>query len=191
LSHYDNTVEYLLSDLIIRLDGLQLIPRIDDHDSIPFYGTQDIHMWQNIIALIPFLEAAKDLKELGLTSTKSYFLRVVLGANEFDSNDSYVTELFYFGGYYFTFFGAVLFGFLVSRVDFLLKYSMIWKNRFILSLVLAFFMNGWLFENGYTFMFFTTARDFFILYVIFFMLNFLNNQTIKQSNINISYGIFR
>lgn len=175
---------YLLNEYVKRLDGIELISRLDNAVNIPFYGTYDYRMWSNLIAMVPFLESARELKAEGLTSSKSYFLQVILNTKEFDSNNSLVTDLYYFGGYLLTFFGAMVYGFIVMKFDRALRNKYIWKNRAILAFMCSFFINGWQFENGYTGVVVSTIRDFIILYLLFYGLVYMKiNKSRRASGV--------
>jgi hypothetical protein len=169
---FDGLSEYILEDVLKRVDGLELLSKIDGVVNIPFWGTLDTKMFVNFVAAVPFLEATSVLKEMGLTSSKSYFLQVILGYSQFDHVNSAITDLYYFGGYMLLIFGSYLYGYYVMKLDLSVKSNSIWRSQIVLAFMLSFLVNAIRIEHDYFSIVINTARDFLILYLLFFGLRF-------------------
>lgn len=161
---------YFMFDIVKRVDGLELISLIDVVKPIPLFGTYDFFMFSNLAAVIPFWEEAAVLKELGLTSSKSYLLRVVLNFDQMDINNTIITDLFYFGGYPFLVFGGVVYGYFVSWFDKIIKGGKWLSGRAMIAFVISFGINGIFIENDFSGLLFSILRDFFIIYIAFFFI---------------------
>lgn len=178
---YNNIAEYLIEDVLRRVDGLELISIIDEVVDIPFIGTLDFKMFLNLFAVVPFLEGTTLLKELGMTSTKSYYLQVILGYPQFDINNSMATDLYYFGGLIMLAVGGVFYGCLVWKLDFYFKSGRIWRSHILLAFMLSFMVNGLRIEQDYFAIVLNVVRDFIILYIIFFGLNYNSKDSFKNA----------
>lgn len=171
-SDFDRVSEYFFEDVLRRLDGLELISIVDGVVNIPLFGTLDTHIFANFLAGIPFYEGAAALKEAGLTSSKSYLLQVVLGFDQFDINNSVVTDLYYFGGYPLLIAGSCLYGYLVMAFDLAVRSNDICRNRRRMAFMLSFLVNALRIEQDYFSIALSTFRDFLILYFLFYGFRF-------------------
>jgi len=164
---------YLVSDVLKRLDGLELISRISIAGYIPFSGTLDFLVFSNFVASIPFLEDATELKAAGMTSSKQYLLKYILGVNEIDMNNSFVTDLFYFGGYPLLVIGSAGYGFLVKKVDTLLKGEAWLGSRAMLAMLMAFVINAFKIEMDFFGTILDILRDIPIIYIFLIGVSFV------------------
>ncbi len=164
---------YVLSDFVSRLDGLEFSSRLAEAGSTSWLGTLDFNVFLNFLSAVPFLESAKELKAVGMTSSKNYLLQEVLGSSQFDINNSVITDLYYFGGYVLLVVGGILYGYLVKRFDLVMKSNQIWKGRALLAFMMSFMMNAFRFESDYFGMILNVFRDFCILFIVFFAISII------------------
>ena len=129
IKDFDSLSVYFIEDVLKRIDGLELISLVDEIVDIPFWGTLDINMFSNFLAAIPFLEKASVLKEMGLTSSKSYLLQIILGYTQFDINNSVLTDIYYFGGYILLIVGSCVYGYFVMKFDLSIRSNSLWQSR--------------------------------------------------------------
>lgn len=173
LSSLSDISGYVLADFVSRLDGLEFSSKLAAESSTSSWGTFDFNIFLNFVSAVPFLENATELKAAGMTSSKNYLLQEVLGSNQFDINNSVITDLYYFGGYLFLVVGGVLYGYFVKRFDFVMKSNRIWKGRASLTFMMSFMMNAFRFESDYFGMILSVFRDFCILFIVFFAINLI------------------
>jgi len=176
LEGFDDFYSYFIVDFLKRLDGLELISLVNDHKTIPFFGTYDFLVFSNFLSSIPFLDSAKALKEIGLTSSKSYLLQSVLDLKQMDMNNTIVTDLFYFGGYPFLAFGGFFYGFYVTKFDVLVRNDRWLCNRLTLAMLISFGINALRIEQDFFGMVLAVFRDFFILNIFLLGLSFKRHQ---------------
>ncbi|MET0107024.1 MAG: hypothetical protein ABW072_18075 [Sedimenticola sp.] len=172
LEAFKDVSDYFVYDFLKRTDGLEFVSIVSSSTQIPFFGTLDNHIFSNFIAMLPFLEISMELKEAGLTSSKSYLLQVVVGSESIDTNNSVLTDPFYYGGFIGLTLAGLIYGYCVGSFDRLVKNGGIWKNRFIAALLMSFLLNAIRIENDLFGMVFLIARDFLIVYLLFFMFRF-------------------
>ena len=169
---FDSLSVYFIEDVLRRVDGLELISLVDRIVDIPFFGTLDVNVFSNFLAVIPFLEVASILKEMGLTSSKGYFLQIILGYSQYDINNSLLTDLYYFGGYILLIFGSFFYGYLVMKFDISIKSNSIWRGRVQMAFMLSFLMNAFRIEQDFFGIVLNTFRDFIIFYILFLTFRF-------------------
>jgi hypothetical protein len=168
----DDLSVYFIDDVFKRVDGLELISLVDKIVDIPFFGTLDVDIFSNFLAVIPFMEKASILKEMGLTSSKSYLLKIILGYSQFDINNSAITDIYYFGGYILLIVGSYFYGYLVMKFDLSVRSYNLWRGRVKMAFMLSFLINAIRIEQDYFSILFNTLRDFVILYLLFLGLRF-------------------
>jgi hypothetical protein len=169
---FNGLSEYIIADIVERVDGLLLLSKIEEVIEIPFWGTFDVKIFLNFVALFPFLEGASVLKEMGLTSSKSYYLQVILGSSQFDHVNSVITDLYYFGGYLLLILGSYSYGYFTMRFDISVKSNSLWESRVSMAFMLSFLINALRIEQDFFAILINIARDFFILYFLFIGLRF-------------------
>ncbi|EKD99138.1 MAG: hypothetical protein ACD_23C00112G0006 [uncultured bacterium] len=172
IKDFDSLSVYFIEDVLKRIDGLELISLVDEIVDIPFWGTLDINMFSNFLAAIPFLEKASVLKEMGLTSSKSYLLQIILGYTQFDINNSVLTDIYYFGGYILLIVGSCVYGYFVMKFDLSIRSNSLWQSRAKMAFMLSFLINAIRIEQDYFSIPFNILRDFIILYLLFLGLRF-------------------
>lgn len=162
---------YVLADFVSRLDGLEFSSKLAGEGTTSWWGTMDFNVFLNFASAIPFLESAAELKVAGMTSSKNYLLQEVLGSSQFDINNSLITDLYYFGGYFLLVTGGIFYGYHVKRFDLVMKSNRIWKGRASLAFMMSFMINAFRFESDYFGLILSIFRDFFILFVVFSAIN--------------------
>jgi hypothetical protein len=170
LDNFDDTSEFAMTELFTRTDGLELLSMLAAARDIPIYGTLDPLMFANFVAMVPFLEVSAQLKELGLTSTKNYFLQVILGIDAFDINNSVVTDMYYFGGLIGAALGAMAYASSLSFLDRQIRTGRFWDSRVRAALMFAFLINAIRVEYDFFAVLIAIARDFFIIFSLLFFL---------------------
>ena len=98
-ARYGRFADFLYYEVFFRLDGLNLVAALRDAGILRPWGTYDIAMLGPLISRIPFLDAAREAKLAGITSTKQYLLRFMLLRSEIDAPSSIITDPMYFAGY--------------------------------------------------------------------------------------------
>lgn len=164
---------YVLADFVSRLDGLEFSSKLARNGTSSLWGTLDLNVFLNFVSAVPFLDSATELKAAGMTSSKNYLLQEILGSSQFDVNNSIITDLYYFGGYFFLVVGGMFYGYLVKRFDLVMKSNRIWKGRASLAFMMSFMINAFRFESDYFGMILSVFRDFFIFYVAFWAINLI------------------
>lgn len=173
LNDLTDATSYVLADFVSRLDGLELSSKLTREGTSSLLGTWDFNVFSNFISAVPFLDSATELKAAGMTSSKNYLLQEVLGSSQFDINNSVITDLYYFGGYFFLVIGGIFYGYFVKRFDLIMKSNRIWKGRASLAFMMSFMMNAFRFEADYFGVILSIFRDFLIFYVVFLTINLI------------------
>lgn len=180
IKDFNSFYELLIHDFVKRTDGLELISLVNKNIQIPFVGTLDSRIMINFISMIPFHSEAQELKLTGLTSSKNFLLREIIGAETFDMNNSVVSDLYYYGGFIGLIVGSLVYGYFVGKFDVAVKTSTIWSGRARAAFLLAFMINAFRIEVDYFSIILATSRDFIVMYVLFLALQFIsvnvNNQ---------------
>ena len=172
VDNFGDTSDFAMTELFTRTDGLELVSLLAAARTIPFFGTLDPLMFTNFVAMIPFLEIATQLKELGLTSSKNYFLQVILGIDAFDINNSVVTDLYYFGGFIGVALGAMAYAGTLSALDRRIHAGRFWDSRATAALLFAFAINAVRVEYDFFAVVIAILRDFLIIFSCFFFMRF-------------------
>lgn len=141
LNQYSGISDFIYAEIVIRLDGLNLVSELKDFGFINYRGSFDWNMFSPLISRIPFLESAQAAKIAGLTSTKQYYLQALLGTNRFDQSNSMITDPLYWGGL-----GAVVFcfsilGYAIAQFDIYIRGGRFGTNRYPLAVAMAFVMS--------------------------------------------------
>lgn len=173
LSDFADISGYVLADFVSRLDGLEFSSKLARESTSSVWGTMDFNVFLNFISAVPFLDSASELKAAGMTSSKNYLLQEVVGSSQFDINNSVITDLYYFGGYFFLAAGGMFYGYLVKRFDLVMKSNRIWTGRASLAFMMSFMINAFRFESDYFGMALSVFRDFCIFNVVFFAVNLI------------------
>lgn len=144
---YGRLDDFLYTEVVRRLDGLNLAEELYSRNLLPLRGTWDLGMFSPLVSKIPFIDAARQAKLEGLTSTKQYLLQNVLMSSRFDTASSYITDPAYFAGLAgvaVTFAGL---GYIVSRFDRYVATGWQTGGRFRFVITLAFGTSFAMFER--------------------------------------------
>lgn len=171
-AHFDDVERYLVADFLTRLDGLELISLLDQHLSVPFFGTHDLLIFVNFVTAIPFLDGVAALKQAGLTSSKSYLLKIVLNRNQIDINNTFATDLYYFGGYPLLSLGAACYGYFCRKFDVGVSGGGWLYSRAKMALMTSFAINAVRIEQDFFGIIVSIIRDFGIFYLFFYLILF-------------------
>jgi hypothetical protein len=95
---YGRAADFYIEELLNRLDGMRVVVELRDFRQLDLWGSWDFNIFAPMISKIPFLEAGRELKLIGRTSSKQYLLQDVLGTKALDSANSMVTDPVYLGG---------------------------------------------------------------------------------------------
>jgi hypothetical protein len=172
LNAFDSFSDLLLKDWVTRTDGLELISLVNQAIEIPIYGTHDIKLFSNFIAMIPFHPEANTLKLMGLTSGKSYLLQEILGLSNYDMNNSMVADLYYFYGFLGLLMGGFIYGYFVANFDYAVKNNKIFENRIASAFLISFLINAFRVELDYFTTVAAVARDAIIIYLAYLAIRF-------------------
>lgn len=166
---FSNYSDYFLSDFFMRLNGLYLVNELLNYNQ-SFFGTGDMQIFKYYSTAIPFLETTSDLKELGLTNSKSYLLRDVLDSNMYDVNNSILTDPFYIGGIPLVALTGIVLGFLAKKIDLSIETGLIFNSRVFFVATFCTLNNLIKIENDLIAILIAIIRDFMILLPIAFIL---------------------
>ena len=102
--------EYFSAEVVQRLDGLEVVSEIVSIHGYQLLGINPSAALIPLIALVPFLDEAVQLKANALTSVKAVMLERELGSELRDINSFVVLDAYYLGG----FIGVVIVGFIIG-----------------------------------------------------------------------------
>jgi hypothetical protein len=165
---FSNYSDYFLSDFFMRLNGLYLVNELLNYNQ-SFFGTGDMQIFKYYSTAIPFLETTSDLKELGLTNSKSYLLRDVLDSNMYDVNNSILTDPFYIGGVPLVALTGIVLGFLAKKIDLSIETGLIFNSRVFFVVTFCTLNNLIKIENDLIAILIAIIRDSIILLPIAFI----------------------
>jgi oligosaccharide repeat unit polymerase len=155
--------DYFFTDIFVRLNGIYLIHELLIYNQ-SFFGTGDLEILRYYTTALPFLESSSELKELGLTNSKSYLLRDVMGFEQYDVNNSILTDPFYVGGIPLVAITGLIYGSLAKKIDFSIASKNIFQSRITYSFLLCVVINLIRLENDLIGILIGTIRDFAILF---------------------------
>jgi hypothetical protein len=146
---YYSASDYLQTEVIERLDGLNLVTQLREAQTLPYSGTFDPMLLSPLISRIPFLEAARSAKEIGRTSSKQYFLQDVLRNGRYDDSNSIITDPLYFAGIAGVILSFVALGSIIARFDLVVEGGRLLLGRLSTALMFAFAISFVMFENDF------------------------------------------
>jgi hypothetical protein len=114
---YARVSDFYLTEVVNRIDGMNMIRSIVDYGEFRFWGSYDWDMFRVAIAKIPFLAEAQYLKSVGKTSTKQYMLQDVLGFSKLDDSNSMISDPLYFGGLPMLVVAFIVLGYFLAKFD--------------------------------------------------------------------------
>ncbi len=146
---YNSLNDYLLLEVYQRLDGLSLVTDLRDAGLLDRIGQFDLEMFTPLLAKLAFLDAAREAKLLGRTSTKQYYLQDLLGRNQLDYPNSMATDPLYFAGWAGIVISFCILGFIISKFDRLVVKRELFADLNKAALSIAFVTAFALFENDF------------------------------------------
>lgn len=144
---YNSLSDYLLFEVYERLDGMNLVTDLRDSGLISKFGKFDTGMFAPLVSKIPFLEASHQAKLMGLTSTKQYYLQILLGRSQLDTPNSMIADPLYFAGWAGVALSFLLLGYAISRFDSFVEKENIMSSKNKLAISIAFVTSFALIEN--------------------------------------------
>ncbi len=144
---YNSLNDYLLFEVYQRLDGMNLVTDLRDSGLISKLGKFDTGMFAPLVSKIPFLEASHQAKLMGLTSTKQYYLQILLGRSQLDTPNSMIADPLYFAGWAGVALAFLLLGYAISRFDGFVGKQNIMSSKNKLAIAIAFVTSFALIEN--------------------------------------------
>jgi len=166
LSIDDLSTEYLIAEFITRLDGLELISRLASDQEISWTGINFLSLMVPLIASMPFLPEAIELKAQALTTIKANILFLEYNSVQRDVNSFVVLDIYYIAGLFGLAFAGSLIGFSVRWVDSNVLAS---KGLIKFSLATAMTFNLIILEREFISIFLGILRDWLILYFFCFI----------------------
>ena len=162
--------EYATTEVIDRLDGMELLSKINEIHELKLTGINLDAAYNAIISLIPFLEKSLELKAEGLTSIKSVALDEELGSKERDHNSFIIFDIYYLFGLV----GVVSFGTLLGFACLVVDKKIFNGNSQVgLIAIVSIGTNLIILEREFLGIVISIVRDFFIIYIVakIFLLN--------------------
>ena len=155
--------QYFQNEFLQRVDGLELISRIDSLDSMAISGINPIAILIPFIASIPFNNSAVILKKEGLTSIKAVALNDSLVINLKDYNSFIIFDSYYIGGIFLLIFSCIFLGFILRSADLFVGTS---KRNIFFAFWAATTVNLVPLEREFTGLLLLIFRDTFIYWLL-------------------------
>lgn len=159
--------EYFSSEVLQRVDGLEVVSQIIDKYGYQMTGINASAALNPITSLIPFLDRAKELKADALTSVKSVILEQELDSKFRDVNSFIILDAYYCGGILGVVFVAILIAYFSRLVDKKIGVTSSWIFQIFL---VAIIINFVVMEREAVGMVISITRDWLILCVVAFLL---------------------
>lgn len=90
--------EYLRSEFLARLDGLEIISRLTAEGDLSWFGVNQAALLPPLISSVPFLPEAVELKAAAMTSVKANILYNEFWSPLGDINSFVILDVYYWGG---------------------------------------------------------------------------------------------
>ncbi len=158
-----NVNEYFSSEVLQRVDGLEVVSQIIDKYGYQMTGINAAAALNPIISLIPFLDRAKELKADALTTVKSVILEQELDSKFRDVNSFIILDTYYCGGIFGVAFIAILIAYFSRLVD---KKIGVTSNWIFQIFLVAIIINFVVMEREAVGMVISVVRDWLILCVV-------------------------
>ncbi len=180
ISTSESGYDYFVSDVLVRLDGLQLIHDLQGVGFIDGVGSLDFKAMTNLVAAIPFLDQARELKAIGMTSSKQYYLSILLGLSQLDINNTMITDLIYFGGFIMLCVVMFFYGYIVSFFDCCVRSGLFLSGRMFIAVEFSIAFNLWRIEQDFFGMVIAFFRDVILFYIILCFIRIHYYQSIQK-----------
>lgn len=158
-----NVGEYFSSEVLQRIDGLEVVSQIIDKYGYQMTGVNASAALNPITSLIPFLDRAKELKADALTTVKSVILEQELDSKSRDVNSFIILDTYYCGGILGVAFVAILIAYFSRLVD---KKIGVTSNWIFQIFLVAIIINFVVMEREAVGMVISVVRDWLILCVV-------------------------
>ena len=158
-----NVSEYFSSEVLQRIDGLEVVSQIIDKYGYQMTGVNASAALNPITSLIPFLDRAKELKADALTTVKSVILEQELDSKSRDVNSFIILDTYYCGGILGVAFVAILIAYFSRLVD---KKIGVTSNWIFQIFLVAIIINFVVMEREAVGMVISIVRDWLILCVV-------------------------
>jgi hypothetical protein len=169
MSLYEDTSanEYLSSEVLQRVDGLEVVSQIIDKYGYQMTGVNVSAALNPITSLIPFLDRAKELKADALTTVKAVILEQELDSKSRDVNSFIILDTYYCGGILGVALVAIIIAYFSRLVDKKIGVTSNWVFQIFL---VAIIINFVIMERESVGIVISIARDWLILCVVAFLL---------------------
>jgi hypothetical protein len=151
LEKYYSAGDYLQIEVFQRLDGLNLVTKLRESRLLSYYGEFDPMILSPLISKIPLLDAAREAKLMGRTSSKQYYIQDILRNKNLDDSNSMIADPLYFGGIAGLILCFALLGYLAMRFDAFIRRRRLFEGRIETTLAIAFGTSFIMFENDFVF----------------------------------------
>lgn len=149
--NYYSFGNYMQVEVVQRLDGLNLVSQLRDARLLSYGGEFDPLLFSPLVSKIPFLDAAREAKLMGRTSSKQYFIQSVLRKRNLDESNSMIADPLYFGGLAGLILFFMTFGYLIARFDSFIARGRLFEKIGSTSIVIAFGTSFIMFEADFVF----------------------------------------
>lgn len=152
--------EYVSAEVLQRVDGLEVVSQLIDKHGYHVFGVNASAIANPVISVIPFLDAAVQLKLEALTTVKSVILDEEFQSGMRDVNSFILLDVYYWGGLFGVALAAVIVGFFSRLVDLRVGQTRNWVYQiFLISLAI----NLVILEREAVGIFISVIRDWIIL----------------------------
>jgi oligosaccharide repeat unit polymerase len=169
--------EYFSSDILQRVDGLEVVSKIIDKYGYQMTGINAAAALNPIISLVPFLDKSTELKTDALTTVKSVILQQEFDSKFRDVNSFVILDAYYCGGLIGVAFIASLIAYLSRMVDAKIGVTSNWIVQIFLVAIVVNFVSM---ERETIGIFISIIRDWVIMCVVTFV--FLSRAKIVKQN---------
>jgi len=159
--------DYLSSEVLQRVDGLEVVSQIIDKYGYQMTGINASAALNPITSLIPFLDRAKELKADALTTVKAVILEQELDSKSRDVNSFIILDTYYCGGLLGVTLVAIIIAYFSRLVD---KKVGVTSNWIFQIFLVAIVINFVIMEREAVGIVISIARDWLILCVVAFLL---------------------
>lgn len=163
---YGRASDFYIEELLNRLDGMKLVVELRDFRQLNLAGSWDFNIFTPMLSKIPFLDAGRELKLIGRTSSKQYLLQDVLGTKALDSANSMATDPLYLGGLALLVASFFLLGWAIKKFDKRIERGDLLRNLPVAAGMFAFGLSFVMIENDL----FGALTTFIQNYVVCFIL---------------------
>lgn len=182
---YGRINDYLYYEVVTRIDGLNLASELYGSGNLTAGGSWDGAMFSPFIAKIPFFEAGRIAKLSGITSTKQYYLRDILGTSRIDTSSSMILDPLYYAGTLGVIISFFILGVFIRKFDWYINRKDYFSSRFQLSCALTLVSAFIMIENDFFANVLTAIQNIAIIYLVIFFATArskLPNRTTPQAS---------